>query len=81
MTQAYAVVVDGRIEPRTVFSTERGAKVNGLVVLCKTMVYEEHTDEDINRMWDEAISRNNARMSVQPIEMHVSKQLTSQWND
>jgi hypothetical protein len=52
MASGYAVLVDGKIDLRTVSDTERAAKVNGLLVLYQIMTLRDTPDAQIASAWD-----------------------------
>lgn len=51
MTAAYAVVRDNKVEVTTVHDSERGAKVNGLLMLFGIMPLDTWSDEKISQVW------------------------------
>jgi hypothetical protein len=63
MAKGYAVVVNGKIDMRTVHDTERGAKVNGLCVLFNIMPLDSWSDEFIAQTWERALKRLGVRAS------------------
>ncbi len=51
--EAYAVIVDEKIDVRTVSETRRAAIVNWLVVNCGCPIFASTTDEQIEEIWKE----------------------------
>ena len=51
--KAYAVIVDDKIDVRTVSDTRHAAIVNWLVVECLCPIYTSTTDEQIEQIWSE----------------------------
>ena len=49
--RAFAVIMDEKIDVRTVSETRRAAIVNWLVVSCGCPVFNFTTDEEIERLW------------------------------
>lgn len=65
----YAVTVDDEVDIRTVMESERGAMVNGLVMLCGVIVTQAWTDEQIQHAWAVHVAYNADRavLAVQPV--------------
>lgn len=76
--EAWAVVDgDGRINPRTVCDSERGAKVNWIFSAENVFVRRGTTDEQIDRMWQElAPNRGVEVMRIAIIPLARFKALT-----
>lgn len=64
--RGFAIVIDGKIDMRTVFPHARGAVVNWLVT-DGVLIIKGMSDEDIFALWDQ--SRGDAM--VQPVKVTV----------
>ncbi len=52
----YAVILDNKIDVKTVSPTRRAAKVNWLVVNMLCPIYTTTTDDQIEQMWSDLAS-------------------------
>lgn len=60
--------INGEIDVRTVSPERRGAIVNWLVVTGNVFVRSDHTDEQIERMWDDRRFKADVRVTDVQIE-------------
>jgi hypothetical protein len=72
MQTGYAILLDGKIDLRTVSDTERAAKVNGLVTIYRLLVMNNATDRDIAQAWDRR--PEPGRTEVVPVRVAVQTQ-------
>ncbi len=75
--QGYAVVLDNKIDIRTVSPTRRGAIVNWLVVHVGCFIYNTTTDEQINEMW----SRSSGNAVLKLVNITENKKGIKHVND
>ncbi len=71
MAKGWAVTIGAEIDLRTVSPTERAAMVNGLVTIFGVTVYNSHTDEEIEKMFDYECGVSTKTVSL--IEIDVTQ--------
>lgn len=69
-TDGWAVVGDHGLQADTVASTRRAAIVNWLVTSAKVMVSADHSDEEIEYLW-QRYGTNPNRASVRKVKITV----------
>lgn len=68
-TTGFAVVVDGKIDLRTVSETASAAKVNGLLVLFRRMALRDASESEIDTAWTSLA--DPARHAVKPVSIKL----------
>lgn len=68
IAHGWAIVANGEINVATVSPTRRGALVNWLVVSARVPVFNDHSDAQIESMWDERRFDACARVTDVQIE-------------
>lgn len=70
-TYGWAVVQDGKINMKTVYSTRRGAIANWLLVGCGLMFGDNVSDEQIEEMWKRRSAGDKSQQEAEVREITV----------
>jgi hypothetical protein len=73
VAQGWAVVTDFKIDINTVSETRRGALVNWLVRVAGIMIYQWHTDEEIETLWHK-VSRPNQICTIVNVQEATTRE-------